>query len=81
MKNAEIVYVGVSEKDDACPLTKDDLAVCSPMVKVLTAVPVDYQVAEKSAFTKDDTPILKQAENLIHVYKAVLTALAGKKNV
>ena len=79
LKNAEIVYVGVSEKDDALTLTANDLALCNSSVKVLTAVPVDYLVAEKTVFEKDDAPILKQAENLIHVYKAILTARAGKK--
>lgn len=79
LKNAEIVYVATCEKDTPILIDKDDLLVASPSVKVLTSVPVDYSVAKKSAFGVDDVPVLKQAENLIHVYKAVLTALAGKK--
>lgn len=81
LKGAEIVCVGTGEKDYPLNLTSDDLSLSSPMVKVLTTVPVDYSVADKSVFKKDETPILKQAENLIHVYKAVLTALASKKHL
>ena len=79
LKGAEIVCIGSSENDESLNLNSDDLLVASPVVKVLTPVPVDYKIADKSVFKKDETPILKQAENLIHVYKSVLTSLAGKK--
>lgn len=79
LKNADIVYISTSENDVPLHITKSDLAVASPSVKVMTSVPVDYSVAEKSAFETDETPILKQAENLIHVYKAVLSSFAGKR--
>lgn len=81
LKGADIVCIGSGDKDNPLNLTADDLLVASPSVKVLTPVPVDYTVADKSVFKKDETPVLKQAENLIHVYKAVLTALAGKKTI
>ncbi len=79
LKNADIVYIAFADNDTPLYLSSDDLLVASPLVKVLTSVPVDYSLADKDLFSKDETPVLKQAENLIHVYKAVLTALAGKK--
>lgn len=79
LKNAEIVYIATCEKDTPIYLSAEDLQVASSAVKVLTSVPVDYTVAEKEVFARDEAPVLKQAENLIHVYKAALTALAGKK--
>ena len=79
LKGADIVCIGSSEGDEFEVLTEDDLKVASPVVKVLTPVPVDYAIADKNVFKKDETPILKQTENLIHVYKSILTALAGKK--
>lgn len=80
LKNADIVYIASADNDTPIYLSSDDLLVASPYVKILTSVPVDYSLAEKDLFIKDETPVLKQAENLIHVYKAVLTALAGKKH-
>ena len=81
LKNADIVYIATGEKDNPMQIRAEDLSVASRMVKVLTAVPVDYSVANKDAFSLDESPVLKQAENLIHVYKAVLTALAGQKRI
>lgn len=80
LKNADVVYIASADNDTPIYLSSDDLLVASPYVKILTSVPVDYSLAEKDLFIKDETPVLKQAENLIHVYKAVLTALAGKKH-
>lgn len=74
LKNAD--YVFFTQGDGSFKVYKEDFELNAKNYKTLSSVPVDKTLADDELFAEDNCLIVKQAENLLHVTKALLSVIA-----
>lgn len=69
-------YVFFTQGDGKLSVTNEDFALNNKPYKVLSSVPVDKSLACEDLLSGENCLIVKQAENLLHVTKALLSVIA-----
>ncbi len=76
IKDADYIYF--AESEDGIFVTYEDLQKSEKDVKVMSSVPVCKNLTESAVYDSENSLIIKQTENLLHIGKAVLTLLLNK---
>lgn len=76
-KNADLLYLGGVQ--EGLHITEEDLSILPPYATISGSLPVSPSLIAKTALKKKICLFSQQAENGVHVSKAVLCALAEKQ--
>ncbi len=77
LKNADFIYLLKNGENDNVYIDEDDLSLC-PNAYVLGVMPCDKTLVSSSVIQGERSLVYKQAENLLHIGKAILSLLVCK---